>query len=255
VNVYDDIARYYDADFGDYSEDIHFYQEMARRTGDPILDVMCGSGRVLLPLAESGYSLTGLDSSAPMLALARSRLEHAGLLARVSLQQGDIRSSDLPAQHFALAFVAVNSFMHLERVKDQLAALTSLRHTLQPDGLLILDLFNPDPEQLNREDNRLTLERIYPMDGRQVFKFVASESDMAAQTNAMTYMFDDMDADGHITRRVMRFTLRWLYRYELEHLLARAGFALRMVYGSYDLDSYTSASERMIAVATPARQP
>jgi SAM-dependent methyltransferase len=214
---------------------------------------MCGTGRVLLPLAEAGYTLTGFDLSQPMLDIADARLREAGLLEQVTLQQGDIRSIELPAQHFALVFVAVNSFMHMEHVKDQLAALTCLRQSLQRDGLLILDLFNPDPVRLADEDNRLVLERMYELDGRQVCKFVASESDMAAQVCTMTYMFDELDEEGRLSRRVMRFNLRWLYRYELEHVLARAGFMLRSLFGSYDLDAFASDSERMIAMATPRR--
>jgi SAM-dependent methyltransferase len=252
--VYDTVARHYEADFGDYHEDFHFYREMARRTGGPILDAMCGTGRVLLPLAEEGYTLTGFDLSQPMLDIADTRLREANLHEQVTLRQGDIRSVELPAQHFALAFVAVNSFMHLEQVKDQLAALAHVRQALQRDGVLILDLFNPDPARLANEDNRLVLERVYELDGRQVCKFIASESNMAAQICAMTYVFDELDQEGRVNRRMMRFHLRWLYRYELEHLLARAGFMLRSLFGSYDLDEYVSDSERMIVVATPRRE-
>jgi SAM-dependent methyltransferase len=251
VSFYDAIASYYDADFGDYQEDVHFYRELAKRTGGPILEAMCGTGRVLLPLAQDGHRLLGIDLSAEMLALAEKHLHAAGLAEHVTLQQGDIRSSDLPAEHFALAFVAVNSFMHLEQVKDQFAALNTLRRALRRDGLLVLDLFNPSPAQLANEDNRLTLDRVYTLNGRQVYKFVASESDMAAQTNTLTYFFDELDEHGQVQRRVLRFTLRWFYRYELEHLLARAGFMLRHVYGSYELDSHSSESERLIVVASP----
>lgn len=251
MSLYDAIARYYAAETNDFAEDVQFYRELARRLDGPLLDAMCGAGRVLLPLAEAGYRLTGVDLSQPMLDIARERLAAAELAAQVTLLQGDICSVELPAESFALAFVAVNSFMHLERVKDQLAALQTLRHALQRDGLLVLDLFNPNPAHLASEDNRLVLERIYRVDGRQVMKFVASESDMATQVSTMTYLFDELDETGRIARQMVQFRLRWLYRYELEHLLARGGFMLRGLHGSYDLDEYTSASERMIALATP----
>jgi hypothetical protein len=120
-------------------------------------------------------------------------------------------------------------------------------------GFLILDLFNPDPVRLAAEDNRLSLDHHYTLEGRQVQKFVASESDLATQTSYVTYIYDMFDVEGQVTRRVMQFTLRWLYRYELEHLLARAGFVLRSLYGTYDLDEYNSASPRLIAVASPDR--
>ncbi|NTU83976.1 MAG: class I SAM-dependent methyltransferase, partial [Chloroflexales bacterium] len=120
-------------------------------------------------------------------------------------------------------------------------------------GLLVLDLFNPDPNEILREDNRMVLDREYQLDGRHVQKFVAIDSDAAAQLSRVTYFYDETDGEGALTRRIMRFSMRWLYRFELEHLLARAGFTLRNIYGSYDLDDYTSGSLRLIAVAGLAR--
>lgn len=250
---YDPFARYYDADFRGYHDDLPFLRELARRAGGPILEPMCGTGRVLLPLAEDGHELTGLDISPAMLDIARANLAEAGLLDRVTLLQGDLRDAPLPADSFAMALIAVNSFMHLETVRDQLAALANLRRTLTRRGLLVIDLFNPDPVELAREDNRLGLDREYELDGRQVQKLVAIDTDAAAQLSRVTYIYDETDAVGALTRRTMRFTLRWLYRYELEHLLARAGFTLRNLYGSYELDEYGTGSPRLIAVAAPSR--
>jgi SAM-dependent methyltransferase len=253
MSLYDPFARYYDADFRDYHEDVPFLREMARRTGGPILELMCGTGRVLTPLAEAGFTLTGVDLSPAMLELARDTLADAGLAEQVTLVEGDVRDLTLPPEQFALAFIAVNSFMHLESVRDQLAALSNARRALTRRGLLVIDLFNPDPRELTREDNRLVLDREYELDGRHVQKFVAIDSDPAAQLSRVTYLYDETDADGGLTRRTMHFTLRWLYRFELEHLLARAGFTLRNLYGSYELDDYGAGSPRMIAVAAPSR--
>jgi SAM-dependent methyltransferase len=251
--TYDPFARYYDADFRDYLEDLPFYRELARRTGGPILELMCGTGRVLLPLAEAGHTITGVDISPAMLAVARERVAELGLAERAALVEGDVRSAPLPAGQFALAFVAINSFMHLEAVRDQLACLSNVRRALAPRGLLVLDLFNPDPTAIAREDNRLVLDREYQLDGRHVQKFVAIDSDAAAQLSRVTYLYDETDAEGRLSRQVMRFSMRWFYRFELEHLLARAGFAMRNLYGSYDLEEYHSASPRLIAVAGLAR--
>jgi len=253
MNTYDPFARFYDADFRDYQEDVPFLREMARRTGGPILELMCGTGRVLVPLAEAGYQITGVDISPAMLAIARERLQAAGLLDSVSLLEGDVRDVQLPAGAFAMAFVAVNSFMHLEEVRDQLAALGNVRRALARRGLLVLDLFNPDPTEIAREDNRLVLDREYDLDGRHVQKFIAIDSDAAAQLSRVTYLYDETDAAGTLTRRTMRFAMRWFYRFEVEHLLARAGFSTRAVYGSYDLEEYATGSPRMIVVAGPAR--
>ncbi|MCS6881363.1 MAG: class I SAM-dependent methyltransferase [Oscillochloridaceae bacterium] len=253
MNAYDVLARYYDADLRDFHEDLPFLREMARRADGPLLELMCGTGRLLLPLAEAGFTITGVDSSPAMLDIARARVQEAGLDDRITLLQGDVRDVTLPAGAFSLAFIAVNSFMHLETVRDQLACLTNVRRALQRHGMLIIDLFNPNPTEILREDNRLVLEREYELDGRHVQKFVAIDSDIAAQISRVTLLYDETDADGRVTRRTLRFVLRWLYRFEVEHLLARTGFMTRAVYGSYDLNEYDSNSPRLIVVASPAR--
>lgn len=251
MDVYDQLARYYDKDFGNHTDDIHFYREMARRSGGPILELMCGTGRVILPLAEAGYTVTGVDSSARMLAIAQAKFAADRLAQRATLIQGDVRTVDLPQQTFALAFLSVNSFMHLEQIDDQLTALVQIRQTLQPDGVLLLDLFNPDLVELAEEDNRLVLETQYLLEGRQVLKFAARQSDLATQTRYITYLYEELDAACQVTRQVVTFRLRWFYRYELEHLLARAGFFIQSLYGSYNLDEYHSTSEQLIVLATP----
>lgn len=252
MSFYDRFAAYYDADFADYTEDVLFYREMARRAGGPILELMCGSGRLLLPLANEGLAITGVDHSAVMLERARHRLAAAGH-QHVRLVEADVRHADLPAAHFVLAFVAANSFMHLQTIPDQLAALQVARHALRRKGSLIIDLYNPDPNRLLNEDNRLTLEHCFVFEGRQVQKLVAIDSDPASQLSYVTYLYDEIDAEGRLSRQHLQFTMRWFYRYELEHLLARAGFSVHSLYGSYDLEPYSASSPRLIAIAIPAK--
>lgn len=245
----DPLTRYYDADFADVSDDLPFYRELARRTGGPILEAMCGSGRVLLPLARGGYALTGVDLSAGMLALARQRLEAAGFLKRVTLLEGDVRTA-LPSGEFALAIVALNSLMHLLNIAEQLAALQHLHGALRPGGILALDLFNPHTHQLAEQQGTLAFDKTFHLpDGTLVQKFVAQQTDMAAQINRVTFLYDEIAADGLVRRATLPFAMRWLYRFELEHLLARVGFELEAVYGSYELDPYTNDSDLMLTVA------
>ncbi len=250
MNVYESFADYYDAEVASYTDDLVFYQQFAQRCGSPLLELMCGSGRVLVPLAEAGYRITGVDSSPRMLEIARARVEEMGATDRVTLMQADVRTVDLPAAHFGLVFVAINSLMHLHSSKDHLAVLGTIRRALAPGGLAVIDLFNPDPMELAREDNRMVLEREYSLNGNRIYKFCSSESDSAEQTSTLTLFYDAVAPDGQTTRKVVCFALRWFYRYELEHLFARAGLRLRAFYGSYDLEYYSSSSPRLIAVAT-----
>lgn len=170
---FDTFARYYDADYGAIADDVPFYRELARRSGGRVLEAMCGSGRLLLPLAEAGMRVAGIDISGAMLARARARLQAAEMLERVELMEGDICTT-APQGPFGLAIVAINSFMHLERVADQLAALGQLHAALRPGGLLALDLFNPDVRALANENGALALDKLLTLaDGTRVQKFVA----------------------------------------------------------------------------------
>lgn len=249
MSEFDAFARFYDADYGAFADDVPFYRAMARRAGGPILELMCGSGRLLEPLARAGHHVTGVDVSPQLLGIARHKLAAAGLLDRVELVEADVRRA-LPPGPFSMAIVGLNSFMHLETADDQLAVLNNMHQVLAPGGVLALDLYNPDPRELVRHNGEIVLDKIFALDdGTQVQKFVAQSIDLAAQTNHVMFIYDELGADGSVRRTALPFAMRWLYRYELEHLLARSGFAVEAVYGSYDLDEFGSASDLMLTVA------
>ncbi len=171
----------------------------------------------------------------------------------MELLEADIRER-APRGPFGLAIVAINSFMHLSSAAGQLAALRQIHTALRPGGLLAIDLYNPDLRALAEQNGALVLDKTFALaDGTPVQKFVAQHADTAAQVSQVTFIYDEIHADGQVRRSVLPFTMRWLYRYELEHLLARAGFALDALYGSYELDEYDSASELMLAVARKER--
>jgi SAM-dependent methyltransferase len=245
---FDRFARFYDADMGDFADDLPFYRELARRIDGPILDAMCGTGRVVVPLAQAGFSCVGLDISPAMIAIVERKIDTFGLRQRLRAAQGDVRAFNLP-ERFGLILAPMNSFMHLESTAEQLAALESLRRHLRPDGTLVIDLFNPDPRDLMTDQGVPILERTFPFEGRQVQKYVMRRTDAAAQCQQVEFMYDEIDSDGRVSRYVLPFVMRWLYRFEAEHLLARAGLAIEAIYGDYDLEPYGSASPQLIIVA------
>jgi len=61
--------------------DVEFYVAQARKTGGPVLDLACGTGRVAFPLAQAGFAVTGVDSSPGMIAIARAKQRESGLTA------------------------------------------------------------------------------------------------------------------------------------------------------------------------------
>lgn len=250
ADPFDIYARFYDPDLGDLGDDIRMYEQFAARCGSPILEIGCGTGRVLLPLARQGYHITGVDASAEMLERARAKIAAAELGERVTLVQQEMRELELE-ERFHMAFAALNSFAHLHTIDDQLAALAHIRQHLNPGGLLILDMFNPDLGRLLDARGQMALAKVMTGHdtGHRVMRFYSDEVDLERQLIHTTYIIDELDAEGRVQRTLFPFSLRYVFRYELELLLRHAGFEVEAIYGSYDLDPFSGDSEKLIAVA------
>ncbi|TAK34946.1 MAG: class I SAM-dependent methyltransferase [Chloroflexota bacterium] len=246
---FDVFARYYDLDYQGVDEDVGFYLGFAQRCGSPILEPACGTGRVLVPLGQAGFEVTGLDVSPVMLDMAGRKLGRT-LKKRVRLVEADMREFDL-SERFRMAFLASDSFMHADDLEDQARTLRSVHRHLMEGGLLLVDLANPQvPSWLDQGDElRLHWLREDPRTGRSVSKLVACQMDWARQLQEVTFFYDEQGEDGTLRRTVAPFRLRYLFRYEMELLLQMTGYALEGVYGSYDLAPFNAESERMIFVA------
>ncbi|MFN8523263.1 MAG: class I SAM-dependent methyltransferase [Chloroflexota bacterium] len=252
-NPFNDLARYYDWEHDTYEDDEAMYLEFARRTGDPVLELACGSGRILAPLAIHGFSVVGVDSSAEMLEAAAARVRRHGLDDRVALHQADMRTLALQ-RRFPLAIVALDSFGLLLDPADQSAALEAVYRHLDPGGLLILDLSNGNIRGGEARDELLLQHTGEdPVSGRPLSKWTARSTDFAEQTDYYTYMYDEIQEDQTVKRWTSQLALRYFGRFELELLLRQAGFRIEALYGSYDLTPFSHVSERLIAVA--ARPP
>ncbi len=249
---YDRFAPFYDLEFADFADDWPLYQAFAEHCAGAILELGCGTGRLVVPLAEAGYAVTGVDCSAAMLARAQAAVAAAGVTAQVRLVQDDMRSlAAVGDARFRLIFSAINSFLHLGNQVDQLAALTAAWQHLEPGGLLILDIFPPHPDILNEYDGRLIHAGAFtdPMTGERIDKFSTTILDSAEQRMDTTFFYERLRAGGQVERIAAPFTFRYLGRFELQLLLERAGFVEVNFYGTYDLLPFAAESERMIAIA------
>ncbi len=246
----DAFARYYEVDSGLETEDIPFYLALARRAAGPILEVACGTGRVLVPLARAGFEVVGLDVSPAMLEIARAKVEAAGLQARIRLVQADARSFAL-GERFGLAVVALNSFMHFVEDGDPERVLLAVARHLRPEGLLAIDLPNPEATLLAERDGALVHEwtRRLGADGRMVQKLRSQRVDSARQVLQVEFVYDDLAPDGLLRRTVLSFPMRYFFPREMDLLLEKCGYEVEGVYGSHELDPFESDSPKMILLA------
>ena len=251
MGEFDTFARVYDLDYGDFLDDLPMYLGFAERTGSPILELGCGTGRLLLPMAQAGYSVTGVDSSPTMLAVAESKLD-SRTRRRVRLIQSDMVDVDL-GRKFKLVTVPVNGLMLVPTLDDQARVLQQAQVHLEDAGLLVIDLFNPDPGEMADSDKQLIHAWTKLDDGGSIVsKFVSQTADFANQLQTVTFFYDETNLKGETKRTVAPFSQRYLFRFEMELLLEKCGFIMENLFGSYDLDDFRSDSEKMIFVARRA---
>jgi SAM-dependent methyltransferase len=225
--------------------DVQFYVDEALAANGPVLELGCGTGRVLIPVARAGVSIAGLDASPGMLAMCKAKLglEPASVQSRGELHLGDMRAFEL-RRKFALVTIPFRPFQHLLTVDDQLACLACIHRHLENRGRLILDLFNPSLDYLANRPIGVEMPEGPPFtmpDGRQVERsFQIVSQDRFAQVNRVELIYDVRHTDGRKERQVHAFWMRYFFRYEAEHLLARSGFAVEHLYADYDRSAYGS---------------
>jgi SAM-dependent methyltransferase len=247
---YAPFAALYDLFYADFDDDIEMYRGFADRTGGAILEIGSGTDRVSIALAGEEHHVTGVELSDEMISLAQKKIEASGLSKQVDLIQAEMRRFTLD-DHFGLAIVPLNTFLHNLTLDDQLSTLNSIKKHLTPNGLLVLDCFLPDPT--NADDHRLILQRsvIDRATGTAAQLFLSRTTDWANQQQDITYFIDRSDRSGQVQRNVFNTSFRFIYRNEMQLLLKQGGFDLKEVYGSYELDPFDAASDKMIVVATP----
>ena len=249
MNEYDVIAPFYDVEHAHFQEDVDFYVNFAEASGGQLLELACGSGRLLVPLAQAGFEITGVDSSARMLERARASLEEAGVAKQCALSQQDICILSL-GQKFRLALIALGSFAHITTRGRQRQALAAARAHLATGGLFLLDISNEDIRYMESMSGQVLHQGTWQQeDGTMLTHFVSPSSSRSERVLELTHFYE-RHAQGEAVQRTVTQTRLYLFeRSEVELLLEGAGFLVNDIYGNYDLSPYEHDSPRMIFVA------
>ena len=245
-------GRHYDALNSFLVADIPFYLEEARQSGGPVLELACGTGRLTIPIAQSGVEIVGLDLTPSMLAHARTKAEAAGL--KIEFVEGDCRVFEL-GRKFALVFMAFNSMQHLHDYESLAALFRNVRKHLAEGGRFVFDVFNPKIAILARAVGERHLEREHQdPDGKGTMVFENSMVyDDAAQVSHIQCYFVRRGLNGEeLEVRVEELHLRSFFPQELDLLVRSQGFEIVEKFGNFDRKPFASGEPKQVVVCRVA---
>lgn len=268
IDPFEDFAELYEITHRGKDDDLPLYLEFAEQVGSPILEIGCGTGRVTLALARAGYDIYGIDLSANMLKIAHRNMQHLpkDIRERITLKQQDMCELDIPGRQFPLAMMPYGEFAHLLERPRQETALAKISQHLAPGGLLIIGMSNWDAReerisykggQISRLGHSmpLTYEGVFydSENNRTLIRYMARGYDPSLQIAIHVYVHEITDEEGRfIARETNIVPIRYVFRYEMEMLLEKAGFKVEEIFGYYDKREFTHNSKRMIFVARKA---
>jgi len=248
------LARLYDVDMLEDPGDLDLYLALAERAGGAILELGVGTGRVAIPLAAAGHAVTGVDNDPAMLdrARRRGRAEGGATHDLLTLHEADIRDLRLADGAFSMAFIALNSLLLLPTREAQRDAVRTMAGHLAPGGIAIVDVWQPDADDLARFDGRVILEypRRDPESGRLVVKVASALHDASTQIVSLTTIYEEGDPGTPPVRWLRQDRLRLVSADELRGFGEDAGLEVEALAGGYDLEPIGPGSERAILVAT-----
>jgi len=238
--LYDD-PDLYDALLPASAAQSNYYLSLAKKYPGAILELACGTGQLIVPIASAGLPAAGLDQAAKMLLVANRRAAASG--TRVEFIEGDMREFDL-GQRFSLIFVARNSLLHLSEHDEFAAFFSSVRRHLEPDGILAFDIFNPDLQLLSRPSGERfhVMRKTSPLYG-EVTVESTNDYDRRSQVNRATWF---ISTAARRDAWIIPLHLRSIFPQELLALLAANGVHLICRDGDFAGSRFTSGSATQV---------
>ncbi len=255
VDSYNLSAQHYDQVYAEKPslEDVPFYLDLARRIGGPVLELACGTGRVLLPIARAGIAIHGVDNSLPMLNVLGKNLKREAKDVRelVSFFQGDIRTFR-SNRKYPLVTIPFRPLQHMFTVEDQIAALETAAFHLDDDGLFAFDVFYPRYDLIfaGIGEEILEMEWTDPADSTKLLRrFFRKESvDKINQSFTATFIFRTWQNGKLILEETEPLKMSYYTYPHLRALFLLTGLEIVEEYGSFARTTLDNSAEQMIFV-------
>lgn len=253
TGFYTTIARYYDAENDDKTDDLAMYADLGEEYGSPILDIGCGTGRVMLHLAQEGYDVHGIERDATMLERAENKREALPHLKnKLTFYLGDVLKHKLD-KRFKMVLLTYNMLTHFHEQDAQITLLRRMRELVDANGLLVIDVPNAGNVFASDDTDAVTLERTFidSESGHLVMQQSVSTLDRAEQLLHVTWIYDEVTEDGTVKRTFAPVIFRYFFLSEIRLLLQLTGFEVDEVYGDYEGGEFVDGCERLIVLAKP----
>jgi ubiquinone/menaquinone biosynthesis C-methylase UbiE len=232
--------------------DIPFWRRQVVACGGPVLELGCGTGRVLLPMARTGEQVVGLDRSTNMLGLARRRLRRARGTDSARLVRGDIRSLPFASDgHFSLVMAPYGVLQSLLRNQDLRRTLVSVQSVLRPGGTFAMELV-PDVPQWGEYEHRVSHVGHRQGGSARISLVESVRQDRSRQLTVFEQEFTERRDRCRTTQR-FSLTFRTLSMRQMTGRLRRAGFTIERLEGDYVGGPWTAEAETWLVVAHRAR--
>lgn len=253
-------AKYYDEAYAGKEDlvDRDFYVDLAKRSGGPVLELVCGTGRILLPIARQGIAIHGVDLSAAMLNVLRQNLQREPKDVRelVSVTEGDIRGFR-SNQRYQLVIIPFRPLQHMYTVEDQLAALNTAAFHLEDDGILAFDVFYPRFDSIYSKIGEEFMELEWSSksgDGKVVRRFIRKESmDKINQNFNATFIFRTYQNGKLIQEETEPLKMSYYTYPHLRALFLLAGLEIVEEYGSFARTPLDNSAQQMIFLLRRAK--
>jgi SAM-dependent methyltransferase len=256
VDIRKNAARYYDLD-PTHPDDVSFYQARIPSPDSHVLELGCGTGRVLVPLSQKCGYILGIDQSESMLSRCRQKLEERKIpAARAKVRQGDITDLDL-GERFDLITAPYRVFQNLEADDEVKGFFKTVREHLAPEGTAIVNVFKPNldrdrlPQEWCKDVEQLQWE--LPVEGGSV-TLHDRRPRMDAQKLVLypELIYRRYEGETLVDETVLKIAMRCYYPEDLLQLIAKNGFRVLNKWGGYAGEPYGEGSELVVEFAENA---
>jgi SAM-dependent methyltransferase len=263
TDIYEVLAKYYDGAYAVKKDlvDLPFYLELAKQVGGPVLEIACGTGRVLLPIARAGIQIDGVDSSPAMLHILKHQMdsEPPAVRERIRLHEGDMRDIRLQRK-YPLVTIPFRPMQHMHTVPDQVKALQTAAFHLDEGGILAFDVFYPKFELLQGGIGQEVLELEWPDPSNPkwtIRRFFRKDAvDKIQQTFYFTFLLRTFEGEEMVREESTSMTLCYYTYPHLRTLFLLAGLEVAQEYGSFakaPLDNNATEMIFLLRKTKPAR--